>query len=86
MGRMIEMLRYGRAVARKEGSRGNVSWSPDKETLQLYDQSLTMTAFRQIVWSTVQECYVQLYELMFHWQPLVNLSQIIDNMADHRTG
>ena len=37
MGRMIEMLRYGRAVAQKEGSRGNISWSPDKETLQLYN-------------------------------------------------
>jgi hypothetical protein len=86
MGRMIEILRYGRAVARKEGSRGNISWSSDKETLQLYNQSLTMTAFRQMVWSTVQECHAQLHELMFHWQPLANLSQIIDNMADRRTG
>jgi len=33
MGRMIEMLRYGRVVARKEGIRGNISWSYDKETL-----------------------------------------------------
>jgi hypothetical protein len=45
-----------------------------------------MTAFRRMVWSTVQECHVQLHELMFHWQPLIYLSQIVDNMADRRTG
>jgi hypothetical protein len=37
MGRMIEMLHYGRGIARKEGSRGMISWSPNKETLQLYN-------------------------------------------------
>jgi hypothetical protein len=46
MARIHEMLRYGRAIARKERSRANVSWSPNKEVVQLYDQRLTMTAFR----------------------------------------
>src|SRR3954463_5650442 len=39
-----------------------------------------------MVWSTVQECHIQLHELIFHWRPLVNLSQIVDNMADLRPG
>jgi hypothetical protein len=71
MGYLIETLRYGRAIARKEGSRGNVSWSPDKETLQLYNQQLTMTAFREMVWSTVRDCRAQLQELMFGWEPAI---------------
>jgi hypothetical protein len=86
MGRLIETLRYGRAIARKEGSRGNISWSPDKETLQLYNQQLIMRAFREMVWSTVRECRAQLPELMFGWEPAVNLSRVVDNMAERRPG
>lgn len=86
MGCLIETLRYGRAIARKEGSGGNISWSADKETLQLYDQQLTMTAFREMVWSTVRECREQLQELMFGWEPAINLSRIVDNMAERRPG
>ena len=56
---------------------------------EIRDRYLCRGGFHPIgrmVWSTVQECYVQLHELMFHWQPLTNLSQIVDNMADRRTG
>jgi hypothetical protein len=38
-----------------------------------------MTAFREMVWSTVRECRAQLPELMFGREPAVNLNRIMDN-------
>lgn len=39
-----------------------------------------------MVWSVVQACKTQLHQVMFDWQPVINLSKIVDNMAERRAG
>jgi hypothetical protein len=42
---LIEAKAYGRAIARREGGRTNISWSLDRQSLELEGQSITLTAF-----------------------------------------
>jgi Orsellinic acid/F9775 biosynthesis cluster protein D len=84
---LIEALLYGRRIARKEGARTNVSWSSNKDTLILYEQRVTMSAFRQMVWCSVHECQNMLTRAMFHWSPgPTDLAAIADDLTEDRPG
>lgn len=66
MGHLLELLYKGRTIAKREGARANISWSPDKKVLQL-DRigSFRITDFRIMIWITIQDCQTKLHELMF---------------------
>ena len=84
---LIEALAYGRRIARKEGCRSNISWSSDKEVLTLYNQRITMSAFRQMIWSSIQDCQGGLTKAMLDWVPATtDLLAIRDNMTENQPG
>ena len=55
MGQLIDTMASGRAIAKKEGRRTNISWSPDKQTLKLDKQLVSLYSFRSMVWLAIQE-------------------------------
>ena len=49
MGYLIERLQHGRAIAKREGPRTNMTWSADGQTLDIAGSRITMQEFRQTV-------------------------------------
>ena len=93
---LIELLAVGRAIARKEGPRTNISWSADGQSLVLFQPeerqwqlgqgSITLLSFREMVKSAICHCHQLTEEMMFGWQPLVDLNRVVDNFANRETG
>ena len=84
---LFDVLVTGRRIAHREGRRTNISWSRDKEVLVLYNERVTMSAFRQMVWSSVRKCSDLLVETMFGWvPPKVDLLALHDDLTDNRPG
>lgn len=50
---LIERLQHGRAIARREGPRTNISWSPDGLTLYIADTQIHMRQFRKTIHSVI---------------------------------
>jgi hypothetical protein len=86
IGQLLETLAYGRAIARKEGPRTNISWSLDKQTLDLDGQLIGMYSFRSMVWLAIQDAQTALRQLMFDWEPAIDLSAIQDSLVNNRLG
>ncbi|KFZ24050.1 hypothetical protein V502_01471 [Pseudogymnoascus sp. VKM F-4520 (FW-2644)] len=84
---LFEVLVTGQRIAYKEGRRTNISWSKDKEVLVLYNERVTMSAFWQMVWSSVQKCSNLLTEAMFGWAPpAIDLLALHDDLTENRPG
>ena len=49
MSYLLDTVRLGRSIAGKEGPRTNISWSLDKQTLDLDKQLISMYSFRSMV-------------------------------------
>jgi hypothetical protein len=49
MGYLLDTIRYGWALALKEGPCTNISWSLDKQTLELDGQLVSLYSFRSMV-------------------------------------
>ncbi|KFY28399.1 hypothetical protein V491_00488, partial [Pseudogymnoascus sp. VKM F-3775] len=87
MAHILELLYKGRTIAKREGRRANFSWSPDRQVLYMDDiGAFSMAQFRTMVWVTIQDCQKLLRELMFGWQPAVNLDAIQDNLTNIQAG
>jgi hypothetical protein len=86
MSRLLETIAYGRALAKKEGPRTNISWSLDKQTLDLNKQLIGMHNYRSMVWLAIQDAQTALRQLMFNWEPAIDLSTIQDSLVNDRVG
>ena len=87
MAHILELLYQGRTIAKREGRRANLSWSPDGQVLQIDGAgTFSMVQFRTMAWLTIQDCQKLLRELMFHWQPAVDLDAIQDNLTNIQAG
>ena len=85
-GFLIERLQHGRAIARREGPRTNVSWSANGLTLHIAETQIYMRQFREMVHGVVVSLQSLAQELMFDWWPDIQLDHIQDNLATHRPG
>lgn len=85
-GYLIERLQHGRAIARREGPRTNISWSPDGLTLHIADIQVHMRHFRETIHSVIVELQSLAQELLFNWWPDVRLDTVQDDLATHRPG
>lgn len=86
VGYLIERLQHGRAIARREGPRTNISWSPDGSTLSLGESYIQMRQFREMIHSVVARAQHSVHDLLFGWWPETKLSTIQDDLALHRPG
>ena len=86
MSQLLETLAYGRAIARKEGPRTNISWSLDKQTLDLDGQLVSMYSFRSMVWVAIQDAQTALRQLMLGWEPAIDLRAVKDSLVNNRVG
>lgn len=85
-GYLIERLQHGRAIARREGLRTNISWSSDGLTLHIADSQIHMRQFRETIHSVVIRLQGLAQELLFGWWPDVQFDAVQDNLATHRPG
>jgi hypothetical protein len=86
LGYFIERLQHGRAIAKREGGRTNISWSPDGETLEINGSHITLVQLRSTVHSLLDRINREARELMFHWWPNVDLHGIKDELTSYRSG
>lgn len=86
LGYLIERLQHGRTLAKREGARTNISWSPDGQMLEVNGSQITLVELRDTVYSLLDRINHEARELMFHWWPDVNLHKIKDNLTSYRPG
>jgi hypothetical protein len=66
MGYLIEHLQYGRAIAKREGPRTNMSWSLDGQSLDIAGSRITMYKFRQTIHSLLARLKQATRKLLFN--------------------
>ena len=65
MGYLIERLQHGRAIAKREGPRTNMSWSLDGQTLDIAGSRISMHEFPQTIHSLLARLEQAMRKLMF---------------------
>lgn len=86
-GALVDMLAFGRSIARKEGRRTNISWSCRKDTLTLYDCDIHLPTFQQMVHSAVRRCRDLQQEALLGWTPsMPDLYSIRDSLVQNQPG
>lgn len=86
VGYIIERLQHGRAIARREGPRTNISWSPDGLTLHIAEAHIHMRQFRGTIHGVLIRTQHLAQDLLFGWWPDIQLDRIRDNLGIHRPG
>ncbi|GAB7336844.1 hypothetical protein MBLNU13_g00015t1 [Cladosporium sp. NU13] len=86
IGYLIERLQHGRAIAKREGPRTNISWSLDGQTLSIDQSVITLPQFRTVIHNVIVRAQQQLEDLLFGWWPDIKLQSIQDDMANRRPG
>jgi hypothetical protein len=86
MGYLIERLQHGRAIAKREGPRTNISWSLDGCTLEVAGARITMQELRETIHQLLARLEQTTRELMFDWWPQVELGAVKDTLVTYRPG
>ena len=86
IGYLIERLQHGRAIARREGPRTNITWSLDGQTLGIAGSQIQMHQFRRTIHYVIARAQQQAEDLLFDWWPDIKLETIRDNLSTHRLG
>jgi hypothetical protein len=86
IGYLIERLQHGRAIAKREGPRTNITWSADGLTLDIAGSRITMQEFRQTIQSLLAGLEQVTKKLLFDSWPKIELSTLKDDLAKHRPG
>jgi hypothetical protein len=86
MGYLIERLQHGRAIAKREGPRTNISWSLDGQTLDIAGSRISMHEFRHTIHCLVARLEQGTRDLMFDWWPKVDLGTLKEDLSKHRPG
>ena len=86
IGYLIERLQHGRAIAKREGPRTNISWSPVGQTLEIEGGHISLRQFRQTIHHLTASLERTARALMLDWWPRVVLRNIKDDLSMHRPG
>lgn len=86
IGYLIERLQHGRAIAKREGPRTNISWSPDGQVLEIEGGHISLQQFRQTIGHLTGNLEQTARVLMLDWWPQVVLRNIKDDLSTHRPG
>jgi hypothetical protein len=86
IGYLIERLQHGCAIAKREGPRTNISWSPDGQTLEIEREHISLQQFRQTIHHLPVSLERTARALMLNWWPRVMLQDIKDDLSMHRPG
>jgi hypothetical protein len=86
MGYLIKRLQHGRAIARREGPRTNISWSLDGQTLCVAGSRITMYESHQTIHFTLAQIEHTTRQLIFDWWSKVDPSTIMYDIPKHTQG
>jgi hypothetical protein len=86
LGYFIKRLQHSRAVAKREGGKTDISWSPDDQILGIKRSQITLIQLRSTVHSLQNEINREARDLMFHWGSDVNLHRIKGKLISCRSG
>lgn len=67
IGYLIERLQHGRAIAKREGPRTNLSWSLNGQTLDIAGSRISMHEFRYTIHCLLARLKRITRDLMFNW-------------------
>lgn len=62
---LIERLQHGRAIARRDRCKAQISWSADNQLLRINDTEVRMSQFRDIVYGSIVRAHQQTQDLLF---------------------
>lgn len=84
---LFSLLAYGRAVAGSDTPPFLLSWSDDGQTVSHGDKlSISMGQFRRLPEAMLEEASRLCAELMYDWNPPIDLSKVKDNLAETTHG
>ena len=86
IGYLIERLQHGRAVARREGGKAQISWSLDHQTLTVNDHQIRITQFRDLIHESIVRAQQKLEELLFGFWPEISLNDVRDDLVRTQPG
>ncbi|CAM1507683.1 Fc.00g073240.m01.CDS01 [Cosmosporella sp. VM-42] len=83
----LSLRSYGRVMAQTETPATLLYWSDDRQTVSWGEEpQLSMSQFRQLPEHLIREASRLCSELMYGWEPAVDLSKITDKMSNHEVG
>ena len=83
MGYLIERLQHGRAIAKREGARTNISQSLNSQTLEIARSKISLHEFCQTTYFLLAQIEQEARKLMFNQWPNVELHDLRDDLAKH---
>ena len=83
---LLERMKLGRVIAREVGAKPILEWSPDRTVLRCMDEQVSMSDFKGWVKHCIADAEEQLSELMFGFEPDIDLSKVADTMSVDKRG
>jgi hypothetical protein len=82
----ISLRAYGRKITPSDGPAFRVFWGEDGETVSFEGGSLRMEKFRALGYYLLNQAKALCSELMYQWQPPVDLNKVHDDLSNQRQG
>ncbi|EXL66159.1 hypothetical protein FOPG_17649 [Fusarium oxysporum f. sp. conglutinans race 2 54008] len=87
MEELLSLRNYGQVMSRTDTPPHLLRWSDDGQVVSLGDKiSISMSQFRRLPDHFITEAVRLCDEMMFSWDPAIDLSTISDDMANNKEG
>ncbi|KAK2470470.1 hypothetical protein H9L39_18087 [Fusarium oxysporum f. sp. albedinis] len=87
MEELLSLRNYGQVMSRTDTPPHLLRWSDNGQVVSLGDEiSISMSQFRRLPDHFIAEAARLCDEMMFSWDPAIDLSNISDNMANNKEG
>ncbi|CAG1999049.1 unnamed protein product [Fusarium graminearum] len=87
MEELLSLRNYGQVMSRTDTPPHLLRWSEEGQVVSLGEEiSISMSQFRRLPDHFVTEATKLCDEMMFSWDPAIDLSRVSDNMVNNREG
>ncbi|KAF9770492.1 hypothetical protein IL306_011972, partial [Fusarium sp. DS 682] len=87
MEELLSLRNYGQVISRSDTPAYLLRWSANGQAVSFGDKiSISMGQFRRLPENFIKEAARLCNEMMFSWDPVINLSNITDDMTNNKEG
>ncbi|KAF5715321.1 telomere-associated helicase [Fusarium mundagurra] len=87
MEELLSLRNYGQVIARTDTPPHLLRWSDNGQVVSLGDEiSISMSQFRRLPEHFIKEAATLCNEMMFAWDPAIDLANITDDMTNNKEG
>ncbi|EXL65481.1 hypothetical protein FOPG_18291 [Fusarium oxysporum f. sp. conglutinans race 2 54008] len=87
MEELLSLRNYGQVISRSDTPAYLLRWSANGQAVSFGDKiSISMGQFRRLPEHFIKEAARLCNEMMFSWDPVINLSNITDDMTNNKEG